>query len=319
MKKTRTCLICYQPLKTGHDRYHPLCSEKLFGRRNAPELPYAYDELKEAAKKIIRSRIAVPGVQAKLSLHLDNSRKKSNRFTLVGLWGSFILKPPLEAYPHMPEIEHLTMHLANLFKIDTVPHGLIRLKSGETAYITRRIDRLPEGEKLHMEDMCQLTERLTEDKYRGSNEQIGKIINKFSSNPLFDSTRFFDMILFSFLTGNADMHLKNFSLIYPMNGMVQLSAAYDMLATRLLISEQEDPEELALTINGRKRRLTVNDFNRLATNLGLNKKQTQNIFKRFAETVPETSAIIDSGFLPGEKAKAFKQLITSRAARLELL
>ena len=319
MKKTRTCLICYQPLKNGHDRYHPLCSQKLFGRRNAPELPYAYDELKEAAKKIIKSRIAVPGVQAKLSLQLDSRRKKNSRFTLVGLWGGFILKPPLEAYPHMSEIEHLTMHLANLFKIDTVPHGLIHLKSGETAYITRRIDRLAGGEKLHMEDMCQLTERLTEDKYRGSMEQIGKIINKFSSNPLFDSTRFFDIILFSFLTGNADMHLKNFSLIYPVDGMVQLSAAYDMLATRLLISEKEDPEEMALTVNGKKRKLTVNDFNRLATNLGLNKNQTQNIFKRFAETVHKTSAIIDGGFLPDEKAKEFKQLIASRAARLELL
>ncbi len=90
MNKTRNCLICYQPLKTGHDRYHPLCSEKLFGRRNAPELPYAYDELKEAAKKIIRSRIAVPGVQAKLSLHLDNSRKKAIGYCQV--MGQFHIK-----------------------------------------------------------------------------------------------------------------------------------------------------------------------------------------------------------------------------------
>ena len=282
-------------------------------------MPYACDELKDAAKKIVRSRITVPGVQAKLSLHLDNSRKKNSRFTLVGLWGGFILKPPIEAYPQMPEIEHLTMHLADLFKIDTVPNGLIHLKSGEIAYVTRRIDRLPDGTKRHKEDMCQLTGRLTEDKYRGSMEQIGKVIHKFSSNPLFDCTRFFDMVVFSFLTGNADMHLKNFSLIYPVDGMVQLAPAYDMLATRLVISEKEDPEEMALTVNGKKRKLTLNDFNLLATNLGLNKKQRQNIFKRFSKTIPETSAIIDRSFLPDKKAKEFKQLITSRAALLGLL
>jgi len=57
----------------------------------------------------------------------------------------------------------------------------------------------------------------------------------------------------------------------------------------------------------------------LATNLGLNNKQTQNIFKRFSKAIPETSAVIDRGFLPDKKAKKFKQLITSRAARLKLL
>jgi len=319
MSETKNCLICYQPLDNTNDRYHPPCSQKLFGQRTAPELPYAYDELKEAAKEVVRSRITVPGVQAKLSLYLDNSRKKDSRFTLVGLWGNFILKPPLEAYSGMPEIEHLTMHLANLFKIDTIPHGIIHLKSGETAYITRRIDRLSGGEKLHMEDMCQLCERLTEDKYRGSMEQIGKIIKKFSSNPLLDCIRFFDMTLFSFLTGNADMHLKNFSLIYPVEGMVTLSAAYDMLATRLLIPEKDDPEELALTVNGKKRKLTLKDFSRFATNLGLNEKQIKNVFKRFSKAIPETCTVIDHGFLLDNKAKEFKELITDRAIRLELL
>lgn len=319
MSSIENCLICCRALDGTHDCYHPQCSRRLFGQRTAPELPYAYRDLKEAAKEVVRSRVAVPGVQAKLSLHIDKSRKKNSRFTLVGLWGNFILKPPLEAYPHMPEIEHLTMHLAGLFKIDTVRHGLIRLKSGETAYITRRIDRLPGGEKRHMEDMCQLTERLTEDKYQGSMEQVGEIIKKFSSNPLFDCIRFFDVALFSFLTGNADMHLKNFSLIYPVDGMVKLSAAYDMLATRLLIPEKDDPEEMALTVNGKKRKLTGDDFFRLATHLGLNEKQIYNVFKRFSKAIPATRTGIDRGFLPKDKASEFKHLITERATRLELL
>jgi len=312
------CLICYEPLDhhTGH--YHPSCCQRLFGQRFAPELPYAYDELKDLAKKVVRSRVVVPGVQAKLSLHLDNSRKKNRRFTLVGLWGGFVLKPPLDAYPNMPEIEHLTMHLASLFKIETVPHGLIHLKSGELAYITRRIDRLPNGEKLHMEDLCQLSERLTEDKYRGSMEQIGKIIKRYSSNPLLDIIRFFDVALFSFLAGNADMHLKNFSLIYPVDGMVKFAPAYDLLATRLLIPEKGDPEEMALTINGRKRKLDKGDFLSLANNLGLNDKQVANVFKRVSRALPEVRAAIGNGFLPENKAKEYKQLLDERGGRLRL-
>jgi len=314
-----SCLVCYRPLDDAHSRYHPQCSQRLFGQPTAPELPYHYDELKEAAKKVVRSRVAVPGVQAKLSLNLEKSRKKSSRFTLVGLWGNFILKPPVENYPRMPEIEHLTMHLAGLFKIDTVPHGLIHLKSGDLAYITRRIDRTPGGEKMHMEDMCQLTERLTEDKYRGSMEQVGKTIKRFSSNPLLDCIRFFDVALFSFLTGNADMHLKNFSLIYPVDEMVQLSPAYDMLATRLLIPEKDDPEEMALTVNGKKRKLTIHDFEQLAANLSLNQKQTSNVFKRFSKALSATGTVIDHGFLPEEKKDEFKQLVADRARRLRLV
>ncbi len=319
MNAYRSCLICYRPLDDANDRYHPQCSQRLFGQGTAPELPYGYDELKEAAKKIVRRRATVPGVQAKLSLNLEKSRKKNSRFTIVGLWGNFILKPPVENYPQMPEIEHLTMHLAGLFKIDTVRHGLIHLKTGELAYITRRIDRSSGGIKLHMEDMCQLTERLTEDKYRGSMEQVGKIIKRFSSNPLLDCIRFFDVALFSFLTGNADMHLKNFSLIYPVDGMVQLSPAYDMLSTRLLISEKDDPEEMALTVNGKKRKLRIYDFEQLAASLGMNQKQTANVFKRFSKALPETQTAIGHGFLPDNKKDEFKQLLADRAERLKLI
>jgi serine/threonine-protein kinase HipA len=319
MNEKNNCLICCRPLDSSDDRYHPQCSQRLFNQRTAPVLPYGYDDLKEAAKKVIRNRIAVPGVQAKLSLNLEKIRNKNSRFTLVGLWGNFILKPPVKIYPNIPEVEHLTMNLASLFKIHTVPHGLIHLKSGELAYITRRIDRSPRGEKLHMEDMCQLSERLTEDKYHGSMEQIGKILKRYSSNPLFDCIRFFDVALFSFLMGNADMHLKNFSLIYPVDGMVQLSVAYDMLATRLLISEKDDPEEMALTVNGRKRKITLDDFSQLAANLGLSGKQIKNIFKRFSEALPSIRTVIDLGFLSDDKATEFNDLITDRATRLALL
>jgi serine/threonine-protein kinase HipA len=213
MMKNNRCYYCYQLLEDGQTDFHPTCSKKIFDSSAAPVLPDLEKEMYDLALVAVRSRATVTGVQPKLSLEIANGRTKiePERFTIVGLWGNYILKPPTPKYPQMPEVEDLTMHLAELSKIPTVPHSLIRMQSGTLAYITKRIDRTKKG-KLHMEDMCQLTERLTEQKYDGSYEQIAKAILKYSSNPGLDVVNFFEQVLFSFLTGNADMHLKNFSL-----------------------------------------------------------------------------------------------------------
>lgn len=313
------CLLCYEHLDDGRSLYHQPCSKRFFGKAEPPVLPYKLNELEKLAKKVIRSHVTVPGVQAKLSLNLEQRGRQINRLTLVGLWGNYILKPPVERFPQMPEIEDLTMHLASFFKIDTVPHGLIPLQSGELAYITRRIDRIPNGIKLHMEDLCQLTGRLTEDKYKGSMEQVARVIKKHSSNPLLDVIRFFEMAVFSFITGNADMHLKNFSLIYMPDEQIQLIPAYDMLSTRLLIAESVDAEEMALTLNGKKSNLKHTDFEYFSRTIGLNQKQLENSFKRFKRTLPFALEFIEKGILSTKTAKEFRDLIEERAARLKLM
>lgn len=318
MSDTSKCLLCYEPLDKNEQNYHQTCSKKFFGMSRTPVLPYRLDQLDELAKGVVRSRVTVPGVQAKLSLHLAERGKEAERLTLVGLWGNYILKPPIQKYPQMSEIEDLTMHLASFFRIETVPHGLIPLQSGELAYITRRIDRDKKGLKLHMEDMCQLTERLTEDKYKGSMEQIAKTILKYTSNPVLDVIRFFEITLFSFLSGNADMHLKNYSLIHDGNEFIHLSPAYDMLSTRLLISEKDDPEELALSINGKKSNLKLSDFMKFAENIGLAEKQFQNSIKRFQGGIEAAFSFINKSFLSEEKAKKFRELLNERAKRLKV-
>jgi serine/threonine-protein kinase HipA len=318
MNRASVCLLCYQQLKKDESIYHQSCCKKFYGKIQPPELPYNLNELDELAKNIVRSSVTVPGVQAKLSLHLAERGKEAERLTLVGLWGNYILKPPIQKYPYMPEIEDLTMHLASFFKIETVPHGLIPLKSGELAYITKRIDRDKKGFKLQMEDMCQLTERLTEDKYKGSMEQVAKVILKFASNPVLDVIRFFEVTLFSFITGNADMHLKNFSLIYDKQTLIHLSPAYDMLSTRMLISEKDDPEELALTLNGKKSNFKLNDFVKFAENITLTERQFQNSIKRFQNGFESAISFINKSLLSGEKSQEFKELLNERAERLEL-
>jgi len=186
MEKKR-CLYCYGILEEESVDFHPACSRKIFGSAEAPVIPYAEDEMLKLGEQVIKSQTTVTGVQPKLSLELDKLSKKSEpkRFTIVGLWGNYILKPPTMVYPNLPELEDLTMHLASLADIQTVPHSLIRLKSGSLSYITKRVDRI-EDQRIHMEDMCQLTERLTEHKYHGSYEQIGKAIIRYSENPGLD-------------------------------------------------------------------------------------------------------------------------------------
>ena len=233
----RRCLYCYASLGEEKQEYHSACSRKIFGTPNPPLLSWSEDQMLQLAEKVVKSQTTVTGVQPKLSLHLEKLAKKDEpqRFTIVGLRGGYILKPPIEQYKFLPELEDLTMHLAEISGINAVPHSLIRLKSGKLSYITRRIDRINET-KIHMEDMCQLTERLTEQKYNGSYEQIGKAIIKYSINPGLDIINFFEQVLFSFLTGNADMHLKNFSL-YDRPGLgYVLSPAHDMVATTLVVA-----------------------------------------------------------------------------------
>lgn len=312
------CLICMKP--GAVEEYHPRCSRRFYGSPIPPELEYGLDEMERLAGRIIRAHAAIPGVQAKISLDLEMlpGAGKSGRLTLVGLWGRFILKPPSQRYPAMPEVEAATMHLAEAVGIRTVPHAMIRLKSGEPAYITRRIDREDGvkgvGSKKAMEDMCQLTGRLTEDKYKGSLEQIGGTILRYSTQPGLDAINFFETALFCFLTGNADMHLKNFSLWRPMAGEIQLSPAYDLVATKLLLAK--DPEESALALNGKKKNLRLKDFDALAGNLELMPKSRDNAYAKLAKTKAVGPEILARSFLSGAMRNGYQALIESRCHRL---
>ena len=307
----KRCLYCYQLLIKNEIDFHSACSKKIFGHTNPPELPYSESEMEELAKQVVRSHITVPGVQPKISLDLPASQNKNGpkRFTIVGLWGGYILKPPGKNYPQLPEVEDLTMHLANIARINVVPHSLIRLQSGSLAYITRRIDRNKKN-MIHMEDMCQLTERLTEEKYNGSYEQIAKTILKYSVNPGLDVVNFFEQLVFTFLTGNADMHLKNFSLIKMNSSGYILSPAYDMVATILV--NPTDKEELALTLNGKKKKIKRSDFKSAFTSSKLEERQQENIFKKMEKALDKWMNFIEISFLSNEFKKAYKELIQER-------
>lgn len=307
------CLYCYKKLLDDEIDFHKKCSKNFFNTETPPKIDFGLDEVNALAIKTLGKNVSITGVQPKLSLELSPENHQKKRLTIVGLWGSYIFKPPFTKYPQMPENEDLTMHLAEILKIKTAEHSLIRLKSGELGYISKRFDRI-KNNKYHQEDMAQLFGVLTERKYSGSSEKIGKVILKYSHYPGNDLLRLFELLLFCFLTGNADMHLKNFSLIINEDEEITLSPAYDLLSTKLLIPE--DKEDLALPLNGKKSNLRKSDFDKFADNIKINETARDNIYKKFSFSVDEVKLFIDKSFLNEEMKENYKELFFDRMNRL---
>jgi serine/threonine-protein kinase HipA len=312
MKANKKCLYCYKEIEDSiESSFHDRCSIDFFGTKQAPVLPYSFKQMSELAKEVVQRSIAVPGVQPKLSLSLINDTREDGnkgRLTIVGaLGGNYIFKPPSEHYPEMPQNEHVTMRIAEAFGIHTVKSSLIRLQSGELSYITKRIDRKENGEKIHMLDMFQILEAF--DKYKSSMEKVGKGIGEYSSDTLLDKLYFFELSIFSFLTGNNDMHLKNFSMINTDSKWV-LAPAYDLL--NVMIVNPDDKEELALTLEGKKKKLRRSNFEWLGKVLELNEKQIEGVFKRIIKNKLIAIEWIDNSFLSTDYKKKYKVLLEQK-------
>lgn len=307
------CLYCYKELEEGQKDFHPQCARKFFGSADVPTMEYRREDLDSLAAQVIQAQTSLTGVQPKLSLNL-HKHEGGTRLTIVGLWGDFIFKPQAEAYHELPENEDLTMHLAEAARIQVVPHSLIRLADGSLGYITRRIDRTKKGEKIDMEDLCQLTLHPTEYKYKSSYEQVAKTIATYSTTPKLDLVNFMQVLLFSFITGNNDMHLKNFSLYRPKK-FYQLTPAYDLL--NVAIANPKDKEELALSLNGKKSRLKLQDFLKASSTMGIEERIILQLIENMKNTLPVWKDIIKASFLSEETKDSYLTLISKRFQALD--
>ncbi|MBR1786478.1 MAG: HipA domain-containing protein [Paludibacteraceae bacterium] len=306
------CLYCYKELEQGQVNFHPSCARRMFGMTTAPQMDYTREDMDGLAANIIRSQTTLTGVQAKLSLNLTK-HEGTKRLTIVGLWGQYIFKPQTDDYEQLPEVEDLTMHLAEDAKLPVARHSLIRLADGSLGYITKRFDRDAKGGKIAMEDMCQLSERKTEDKYKSSYEQIAKMIARYSSVPRLDLTNFFELLLFCWITGNNDMHLKNFSLYCPQSQYV-LTPAYDLVNAALV--NPQDKEELALTLNGKKSKLKLQDFIQSAERMRLTEKFVEQTVERFDKFLPLWRQTISRSFVSDELKQGYMEMLQERLQRL---
>jgi serine/threonine-protein kinase HipA len=309
------CLYCYEPLEPGHD-LHKKCALEFYVTPKPPLLEYSLDQMNELAKNVVERSVSVPGVQAKLSLSVvkETMEKSDTRLTVMdALGGRYIFKPPVDRYPEMPQNEHVTAKIAQTYGIRVVPASLIRLASGELSYITKRVDRKETGEKIHMLDMFQITEAF--DKYKSSMEKVGKALDNYSDNTVLDKLFYFELALFSFLSGNNDMHLKNFSMIESPSGWV-LAPAYDLLNVTIL--NPEDDEERALTLAGKKKKLKREHFEQLGKGLGLTDRQLEATYKRFVKNKPVAIDLLNRSFLSDTMKMAYIDVLERRYKQLEL-
>ncbi len=304
------CPITYEKVPDG-SRYSPAGLRKFSSRLNElRDFPYtAEEQVREAAYRA--SRMSIQGVQPKLSAMLDVNER---RFVVVDRGGLYILKPKNLQYPELPENEDLTMRLADIFGIEVPFHGLIYSKDGSLTYLIRRYDRPSSRKKLPVEDFAQLSGRTRDTKYDASMEQVAQIIEKYTSFPVVEKARLFTRILFAFVTGNEDMHLKNWSIIRR-GGKVELTPAYDLLNTSIVLG---DPEETALPINGKKRKLHRNDivdyFGR--GRLGISDKVIKQILERLEAVQVQWQPVIERSFLSDEMKLRYRNVIRERMGRI---
>ena len=308
------CLCCGKPLNASNETgWHKSCIKRFFGTTKLPEIEIDDDTLNLLATETTNKGFTVPGVQKKLSLHFVSDRNKP-RLTLVNYPTGYILKPQVAEFEALPESEQLIMTMADMAGISTVPHALIKGSTG-LAYITKRVDRrIGENkiEMLAMEDFCQLDLRLTEDKYRGSYERCAKIIKMYSSRVGIDMAEFFIRLVFCFIVGNSDMHLKNFSLIETNEGSGEyvLSPAYDLLPVNA--NMPADKEQFALAMNGKKTNIKKGDFLKFADTCGISRQTAEKIIKSLVKFTPKWLEMCDESLLPSDLKERLKNIIIER-------
>ena len=313
------CLCCGKTLSTPNESgWHKACIKRFFGTTELPEIDISNETLNLLATETTNKGFTVPGVQKKLSLHLVSDGSKP-RLTLVNYPTGYILKPQVAEFEALPESEQLIMEMADMAGISTVPHALIK-GSGGLAYITKRVDRNLTKDNikmLAMEDFCQLDLRLTEDKYRGSYERCAKIIKKYSSRIGIDITEFYIRLVFCFIVGNSDMHLKNFSLIETTEGSQEyvLSPAYDLLPVNANLPE--DKEQFALTMNGKKMHILKGDFLKFASTCDIPRKTAIKLIQNLVSYTPKWLKMCDDSILPDDLKERLRQIIIERTEVLK--
>jgi serine/threonine-protein kinase HipA len=243
-------------------------------------------------------------------------RITQGRFEVVNRGGQYILKPPSLDFPELPENEHLTMRTAAAVGIEVPVHGLLRSVDSSFTYFIKRFDR--EGrDRLPVEDFAQLSGESRDTKYDSSMEKVAAVIDQFCTFPALERVKLFERTLFSFLVGNEDMHLKNFSLI-TRNEKVELAPAYDLLNTTIALKAAK--EELALPVKGKKSKLTRNDLlNYFARErLQINERILSDVQSRFAKAMKAWSELLNQSFLSADAKQKYTAILAERGMRMQL-
>ena len=301
---TKTCYVC---LKGGADEncYHSKCATSLFGSTTIPKLGVELGKMHTAALAMV-GKASLSGVQKKISVNISADRET---LQVASGKGFYILKPPTDTYPSLPQNEHITMQLAKLSGLRVGEFGLICIEDNGLGFLTKRFDRNNDGSKVHQEDFCQLSELPPSAKYDGSGEHCAKIINRFASEPGIELLRLFEHLVFSWWVGNGDLHLKNLSLMVDRDGIVKLTPAYDLVSTMLVIPD--DP--LAMPICGRDKKFQRSTWLKFAAYCGIADKAAIRVLDRQANVVSNAITLIQRSFLPEAMKEDLRKIVEIRS------
>ena len=277
----------------------------MFNSSKWPVIDFDLKNISQEAQKL-SGKLSISGVQPKLSVKLD---KKQNMLISVAEGGEYILKPQTPTFPNIPENEQCCMDIAEKLNIDVPLHCLIPLKDKSFAYVVKRFDR-EKGVKIHQEDFTQILEQAN--KYKGSVEQIGRRLKEISSAPGYDAQLLFERVVLSFILGNGDGHLKNYSISYRDKDNIRLAPAYDIVCSKLVILTEEDS---AITINGKKNKLQREDFDKVAEYLYIPMKVR---YEKFKKKFNSMKKIIETSKIDKKKQQQFLEIIEERINRLKL-
>ena len=271
---------------------------------NLNDLPYTATELRQEAANRAK-KLSIQGVQPKLSAAISVVEQE---FKIVDQFGTYIIKPQNDLFPELPQNEDVTMKMAKAFGLDVPFHGMLYAKDGSLSYFIKRFDRYGKGKKIATEDFAQLTGNTRDTKYRFTMEKLVPVIDEFCSFPAIEKADFFKRVLFCYVTGNEDMHLKNFSLITK-NGKTTLTPIYDFLNSSIVIKNPE--EEIALTLKGKKSNLKATDFIDYYAKgrLQLNEKTVVTILEQMENAIPKWKELLEISFLSDEMKEKYLELL----------
>lgn len=275
------------------------------------DLPYSAAELRQEAVNRA-SKLSIQGVQPKLSAIISVANQQ---FEIVNQFGNYIIKPPSDLFPELPENEDVTMRMAQVYGIEVPIHGMLYAKDQSRSYFIKRFDRYGKNKKLATEDFAQLTGNSRDTKYSYSMEKVVQVLEDYCTFPVIEKVAFFKRVLFCFVTGNEDMHLKNFSLI-TIKGKTTLSPAYDLLNSSIAI--KHPVEEIALTLKGKKNSLKKSDFIDYFAKerLELNDKTIDTTINELYNSTSKWKEQIEISFLSDTMKEKYLKLMNERIGRL---
>jgi serine/threonine-protein kinase HipA len=313
------CLGCFA---LSQEVYCKRCRRELFDNQKI-NFVLDFDKKEFLSKSVeLSERMSISGVQDKISLRIEDKKLVPTTKN-----GTYLLKPvPLIEYVELiadvAKNEHFSMQLASqVFKLETAINGLIAFSDGELAYITKRFDRV-DGTKIKQEDFASLAERSEQShgknyKYDYSYEEIGVLIKKYLPAYRVEMVSYFKLILFNYLVGNGDAHLKNFSVYQRVTGDYGLTPAYDLLSSSLHLPNEsrtalelfEEYETASFEANGF---YAYNDFLAFGERLGLSKKMLENILKTFMGYEKKVLEMLENSFLTQEAKERYEALFLDR-------